>query len=49
MLKDERTDLAVLEIEGAKTFPTLRFANSDDLKSATWCSPSAIRSASARP
>ena len=33
VLKDQRSDLAVLRIEGAKErFPTLQFANSDDLQ-----------------
>ncbi len=33
MLKDQRSDLAVLRIKGAKErFPTLQFANSDDLQ-----------------
>jgi S1-C subfamily serine protease len=50
VLKDQRSDLAVLRIKGAnEKFPTLDFANSDELKSATWCWRSAIPSASARP
>ena len=50
VLKDERTDLAVLKHQRrqAATFPVLEFADSDGSRSATWCSPSAIPSASAR-
>ena len=46
VLKDSRTDLAILRLKDTKEkFPTLDFANSDDLWSATSCSRSAIRSA----
>jgi S1-C subfamily serine protease len=49
LLNDERTDLAVLKIEpGNEVLPTLALGDSDASRSAIWCWPSAIRSASAR-
>ena len=51
VLKDKRSDLAVLQAEGShERFPTLDFANSDALAGRRrGARRSAIRSASARP
>jgi S1-C subfamily serine protease len=50
VLKDSRTDLAVLRLKDAREIPDARLRQFRRCCwSATWCSPSAIRSASARP
>ena len=50
MLKDSRTDLAVLRLKDTKEkFATLDFANSDEPLVGDACSRSAIPSASDRP
>ena len=50
LLADARTDLAVLKIDtNGEKLPTVDFGDSDRLKWAISCWPSAIRSASARP
>ena len=48
VLNDARTDLAVLRVEAGREVPALAFADSDACRWATWCSPSAIRSASGK-
>ena len=49
VLKDEQTDLAVLRLDAKGTqFPFIQFGDSDSSRWAISCSPSAIRSASAR-
>ena len=49
VLKDEHSDLAVLRLKGAtSSFPRSNLAIPTSCRSATWCSRSAIRSASAR-
>ena len=35
--KDPRTDLAVLEIESAGTFPSIEFGDSENVKVGSWC------------
>ena len=51
VLKDARSDLAVLRIKsGGERFPGARVRRFRRARrSATWCSPSATRSRSARP
>src|SRR6185312_11117453 len=50
ILADARTDLAVLRIDTkGSAFPRCSSATATNCKSAIWCLPSAIPSASARP
>jgi S1-C subfamily serine protease len=49
LLKDERFDLAILQIDGEGPFPIIEFGDTDALKWATSCWPSATPSASVRP
>ena len=50
VLADSRSDLAVLRLTAARRAPPrVAFGDSDGSRSATSCSPSAIRSASAKP